>query len=336
MSELDKLVALFDSLPADDRKAFTAHVKDYVSKTQGFTKSRLIDSKENDGIVCPHCQQIKVVKYGVRRGVQWYRCKSCGKTFSSVSNTFLSWTKKDFSVWKKYLTCMINGLSLRKAAEKCGITKDTAFVWRHKILDALAQYAESQRRMKGIVEMDDTFFRVSYKGSRPKGRRPHRRGTPSSKRGLSKEQVCVSCIVSRDTKVVYSKVSALGMSKAEDLKRAFEGRISKKAIICSDKARAFQVYARRRKIEHIQLQSGTASKIDVYHIQNVNGYHSRLKQFIRLFKGVSTKYLNNYLVWMNVIQESISNRVTLLKLCIKATMSTRWHDVAVRPSIPIE
>ena len=126
------------------------------------------------------------------------------------------------------------------------------------------------------------------------------------------------------------------MSKAEDLKRTFEGKISKRAIICSDKARAFQVYARRRKIEHVQLQSGTASKIDVYHIQNVNGYHSRLKQFIRRFKGVSTKYLNNYLVWMNVIQESVSNRITLLKLCIKAIMLTRWHDVTARPAIPIE
>ncbi len=33
----------------------------------------------------------------------------------------------------------------------------------------------------------------------------------------------------------------------------------------------------------------------LYHIQNVNGLHSRLKQFINRFKGVATKYLDNYL-----------------------------------------
>lgn len=35
----------------------------------------------------------------------------------------------------------------------------------------------------------------------------------------------------------------------------------------------------------------------LYHIQNVNNYHSRLKGWIDRFKGVSTKYLDNYLSW---------------------------------------
>ncbi|MDA8344583.1 MAG: hypothetical protein M0Z66_03780 [Thermaerobacter sp.] len=32
-------------------------------------------------------------------------------------------------------------------------------------------------------------------------------------------------------------------------------------------------------------------------LNNVNGYHSRLKRWIYPFNGVSTKYLPNYLVW---------------------------------------
>lgn len=35
----------------------------------------------------------------------------------------------------------------------------------------------------------------------------------------------------------------------------------------------------------------------VYHIQNVNAYDSRLKQWMRRFHGVATKYLENYLGW---------------------------------------
>jgi hypothetical protein len=35
----------------------------------------------------------------------------------------------------------------------------------------------------------------------------------------------------------------------------------------------------------------------IYHIQNVNGYHSNLTRWIKFFNGVAAKYLNNYLAW---------------------------------------
>ena len=34
---------------------------------------------------------------------------------------------------------------------------------------------------------------------------------------------------------------------------------------------------------------------------HINSYHSQLKRFMRGFNGVSTKYLNNYLVWNNLV-----------------------------------
>ena len=33
------------------------------------------------------------------------------------------------------------------------------------------------------------------------------------------------------------------------------------------------------------------------HIQNINGYHSRFKAWLRHSHGVATRYLNNYLGW---------------------------------------
>lgn len=38
-------------------------------------------------------------------------------------------------------------------------------------------------------------------------------------------------------------------------------------------------------------------KRGIYHLNNVNAYHSRLKRWLRPFNGVSTKYLPNYLTW---------------------------------------
>lgn len=38
------------------------------------------------------------------------------------------------------------------------MNKDTAFVWRHKILDALQNMVDSVK-LSGIIEGDETFFR---------------------------------------------------------------------------------------------------------------------------------------------------------------------------------
>ena len=47
----------------------------------------------------------------------------------------------------------------------------------------------------------------------------------------------------------------------------------------------------------------------MYHIQNVIGLHSRLKQWIDRFKGVAPKYLDNYLTWFLFV-DSHSNETT--------------------------
>ncbi len=38
------------------------------------------------------------------------------------------------------------------------------------------------------------------------------------------------------------------------------------------------------------------------HINNVNGYHGRLKEWLRPFHGVATKYLGNYLGWRRTLE----------------------------------
>ncbi|MGE5599373.1 MAG: hypothetical protein ACM3XS_08335, partial [Bacteroidota bacterium] len=42
----------------------------------------------------------------------------------------------------------------------------------------------------------------------------------------------------------------------------------------------------------------------IYHIQSVNSYHSRLKTWVRRFNGVATKYLLNYLIWHEHLDET--------------------------------
>ena len=54
-------------------------------------------------------------------------------------------------------------------------------------------------------------------------------------------------------------------------------------------------------IDLVQLKNWQKAKKGIYNIQHINGYHSQLKRFMRGFNGVSAKYLNNYLVWNNLV-----------------------------------
>ena len=335
ISNVDELAMRFNLLHPDEREIFADMMKDWL-RAQGFNLNDLITAKEDDGIQCPHCRNIDpkmIARYGVRQGIQRYRCKACSKMFSSTTGSFLSWTKKNFYTWKSFIKSMMEGHSVRKSATVCKIHRNTAFMWRHKILDALAQYQNSQGRMRGVVEVDDTLFRLSYKGSKPPDRESRQRGTPASKPGTSKEQVCVSCAVERNGKV-FSKVSALGRTTAKVLKTVFRGRISKRSIICTDKDTALAKFVAGKKCEHVPLNGPTDRK-GPYHIQNINSYHSRLREFIRRFKGVATKYLDNYLVYFNFMREGSRSRAELLKLAIKALVFDRWADISNRPAIPI-
>ena len=53
---------------------------------------------------------------------------------------------------------------------------------------------------------------------------------------------------------------------------------------------------------HLHVTAGQHVRQQVFHVQHVNAYASRLKQWIRRFNGVATTYLPNYLGWRRLIE----------------------------------
>lgn len=301
------------------------------------------DERFTRGLVCPHCGCIgHISRNGHRKdGKQRYICKNCSKSFVANTNSIASGTRKSLDVWMSYIECMLSGFSIRKTATLCGIHRNTAFIWRHKILDAL-QHMDENTRLEGIVEADETFFPVSYKGNYKKSsfilpRKAHKRGSSTHIRGLSHEQVCVPCAIDRKGHSV-SKIATLGRVKTKDLHMVYDGKIKAESTLCTDKMNSYVRFANRNHINLIQLKTGK-SKEGIYNIQHINAYHSKLKKFICIFNGVSTKYLNNYLVWNNYFNtkgSSIQDRANIL---LRATMSTlmtvKCKNLSNRPAIPL-
>ena len=343
MFSLQDAIDAFNDLSPQERDLFLTAVFSGVRTARNSPPSQLDGPRFADGLKCPNCASVRVVKNGKGRGyVQRYLCRGCGRTFSFRTGTFLSHSRKDIAKWRLYVKTMELRLSLRKAAKACQITLKTAFQWRHKILDALRERHEAKTRISGIVEADETFFRLSFKGMRHLeeiiGRKPRKRGGAVAFRGLSKEQVCVPCGIGRDDGRALFSAACLGRPSWKSIENAFGGgKIAESSVFCTDKANGYGKFASNNGIKHIQLKGGKC-RTGIYHIQHVNAYHSGLKAFLAPFLGVSTKYLPNYLAWNDINRIASRDEMDWVPFveceAIKGRVDYSAHKLWERPRHP--
>lgn len=258
------------------------------------------------GYHCPHCASSMVVRFVTYHRRQRYLCKGCRKTFTDITSTALNRIhSKD-----KFLTAldlMISGATLKKISEELDINIATAFSWRHKVLNMVKNIEDED--LSGIIEADDTFFLASKKGCKNLDRKPRKRGGSSKKRGISSDQVCV--LVARDrTNNTVSDIATFGRISSDDIESLLGDRISKNSMLLTDRHPSFGSFAKHKNLNYmaLDLDKGRRSIKGIYHIQNVNSYHSRLKNWIARFKGVATKYLSNYLHWFEFADTVIKDK----------------------------
>jgi hypothetical protein len=80
-------------------------------------------------------------------------------------------------------------------------------------------------------------------------------------------------------------------------------KIGNGATLCSDADTAIKSFATAHNLKHVELNANKGQRVKqgVYHIQNVNACHKQLKDWMRKFNGVATKYLDNYLSWYRFV-----------------------------------
>ena len=246
------------------------------------------------------------------------------------------------ATWMKYIECIMNGFPLRKCADMCNIHYVTAFKWRHKVLDALKTMSDSVQ-LSGIVEVDETFERISYKGNHSHSASfsmpgtAHKRGGAVHKRGLSSDQVCVPCAVNRDG-LSLAKAAGVGKASRKSIRYVPDGRIAENSVFVTDGLNLYPKFAKDNGLQHVAMKPGKHTK-GIYGIQHINSYHSGLKNFLRGFKGVSTKYLDNYLRWNNFVnyaRETYIEKVKILSEYVFTQHQTiKDTDISNRPALPV-
>lgn len=289
---------------------------------------------------CPHCQSYRVVKNGHKDGRQRFICKDCKHTYTWTNNTILYGMKISYDTLLKYCDCMMYKMTIRQCATCCRISKSSSFDWRHKILDAL-QNMHNEVVLNGIIESDETYFGLSFKGCKNPDiltRLPHKRGGSNHVRGISDELVCVPCSVNLNG-LSIGKITNLGRPTTDELSGFIKGRIEEGSFFVTDSLNSYDQIAEDNNLTHIKIESGK-HKNGMFNIQKINSYHSELKRMINnLFKGVATKYLNNYVVYhnfVNIAKESMIEKARILKEFVCSTLcNSRGCKVNLRDAIPV-
>ena len=319
--DLPQLRQALLELSEDQREELISGIKPEKRSTHSSLSELLKERERSEATVCPKCRGENYISKGHVKGVRKYQCKDCGRNFSSTSNTALYWVhKKD--KWEAYLKCMEDGLSIRKAAARVGISTQTAFNWRHKVLERLGQlHAE---KLEGVVEADEMFVMDSQKGAKQLDRPARKRG------GKRIGGDTVSVLVGLDRKGhLIVKNTGKGKLKKAQLNKAFSGKIDPEAIFCTDGLPAFKGFAKREKLVHKQMIAVDKERVKdkAFHIQTVNATHAQIRDILRRHKGVATKYLQNYLNWF-VAQKSLADKANAIAFWLTWSVSSQFISQA--------
>lgn len=283
------------------------------------------DTGERKAITCPHCSAKHIRANGKLKGVQRYICNGCKKNFSETTGKFWYNIKKKDKL-NRYLYCLLSGYSIRKSALETGISIQTSFDWRHKLLTSFSSV--SVEEYQGIVESDDLFFAYSEKGNRHLDRKSKKRGERASKPGVSNEKVAVVATCDRSGNKDFT-VATRGRISKKDLDKVLKGKLDKVDVLCSDSHRSYGAFAKENTIIHKKFNASKGQRtVDkVYHVQNVNNMDMRLRKFMDSFNGVATKYLQNYLNWFLVL-EKIKNSTSKMTMvtAIAFSSNSAWYE----------
>lgn len=262
---------------------------------------RYVAEKRCDSInSCPHCQSERFIRWGHAGDQQRFRCKDCRRSFNEFTTTPFARLKHREQRLSGYAQCMLEGVTLREAAQRCKISLTTSFRWRHLFL----QHPEQVRAttLGGIVEVDEAFFRESHKGKRTIAhRKPRKHGRPN--KGENNPLIPVLMLLDRYEREADFVLPTNSIAAALP---CISGRIKPDSVLCSDGSDIYPSIAEKEQLLHRPVPLGTPGRTrgnGVFHIQTLNNYIARLRSWMGRFYGVGTDYLSNYLGWFRVVNQ---------------------------------
>jgi hypothetical protein len=147
------------------------------------------------------------------------------------------------------------------------------------------------------AELDERSILKSHKGTKLETVAGKKRGTPSSKRGISNDQICLLTGVQRGGSSYFRSFN-MGRPSADEVMNLLP-HIEQKTYVWTDACASYN-----RLIKELGSDSKVVSSKKDYdkvnHLNNVNSFHSMVEKWYQDMSGVASKYINRYAALFNL------------------------------------
>lgn len=278
--ELEKLVLFINSL-------FDNKVNERLTN-QEYQKNNL-------EIKCPSCGLTFFKKNGHKNGTQRYLCKNCNKSFSITTNTILNHSRIKYWQLKEFIKCLLDIKPVSEISQHVKMSKTQIYYLEIKLFKALENVYNSVK-LKGIVQADEKYFRISFKGTKHEKmpRKTRHSGSQDLKVGINKELACVVVAIDENDNIIIEVVGN-GPASTEMLEKGLGGKIEKGSILVTDSKSSYIKFAKNNNLILKQIPDGEYNVEEIYNLSEVNELILELENYITYMKKeVSTKHLQQY------------------------------------------
>ena len=289
----------------DDLKKLTPVELDFIcAHIYKLVKDKVTEDTKNeenfnhDPDCCPRCRSLSFIKYGFNKGKQKYYCKDCNKFFSKTTGTLYHRSENNYVLWKKFIECEINGLTLAQESVSIGKCKTTCFNMRHKLYKAIEDIVLNTT-LSGLIEIDAQYTKINLKGTKPNKmpRYSKKRGNKAAFSGISHHKICLITAVDENDNMLF-RIAGLG-PESIDKYLLFKDCFKEGSTFISDSKPAIKKFAQEIlcSIEQIPVIANKKryATNNNHTVSNVNQIHSELSILISKKHGIPTRHLQDYL-----------------------------------------
>lgn len=271
------------------------------------------DATFANGPSCVYCASTQLQRWGTFAGRQRFRCRACRRTFSDLTGTPLTRTKR-IDRWATFLSCWQEGETVRKTAARIGVHPTTAFRWRHWLCDAIRENQRTQ--LNGWIEASHCTLPHSNKGARrASGKFTSHDRTRSAQ--LSRPRISVVVLHDRSDAVVVA-VAGGRRPLLSRLIELYDTHFGAGATLLTHQRPYAPLPAAARALRIPHVVGDDFGDDPARHVANAVSYCNRLLTWLERFRGVATAYLPNYLAWhleVQAVEPARAAQMTLRRCC---------------------
>ena len=272
---------------------------------------------------CPYCQHDGISRFGqTGNGIQRYRCKGCGKTFTPITGTIFDSHKISISEWMEYCLNIFRYVSINADSWNNRNAFTTSRYWLEKLFLVFEHYTEDII-LDGRVWFDETFYTVRSDDIQVKedGTKP---------RGISKNQLCIGVACTKNR--ILCLLEGTGQPTARKAQMTFGSHITEGSTLVHDEGKAHGMLIEKLHLISESYDSSEIKKLPDKDnpLNRVNEVHARLKNFLHTHTSFDRDtlqgYLNLFSFTMNPPAEHLEKVEILQNLALNTRKTLRYRS----------